>query len=678
MDARALRAAAAAAFLSLILGACGGGGGGGGGGGSSGGGSSGAGSSSGGASSSGSSGAGSSSSSSSSGGGNSSGSSSSGGGSSGSSGSSSGSALNQGLPGELYFDDPVDFVQLDLPSGVVTAIRPKGSGSNASYDATPSSDATQFALVQFNPLSGSTSTSEVDAIGDDGRTVVRLEKDQSLDNPAKLSPDKSHIIVSWNDVSQGESCCIATVFDTKGNAVQRYAGYTNWDWLPNGGLLLVKGDSIYSVGPTLGTPQLLKQFAGDTPDYLAVSPDGSRVAFDLGNASLSKNHIYVMNIDGSGVQQLTTSALNEDGASWSPDGKYLALRYAIAYSAISGGIAGVACPTVYIVPSSASQVQIDASNPAPAFAAQQLNGGTPAKVCAFTVPNWRAAPAALPSAGGTASQGSGANAGLSGKMVFQSGGTVESLSLSSGSVSTVPVNGSASYPFVSPDGSLLALVQSATGAANTVVTLQKLDGTAQGGFSSAQGFLGAPKLAPGNQSLAIYYLGSSSSNAGKPIVGTYSVSGTAGPAFLSASEYSWLPDGRLALAGLNLLAQSTDATLAKLQAVATLSDQITGLAASPDGSTLAFALAGHVWTIHDDGSALKQLTVSGAEEAQPAWSPDGKYVAVQYAGTCPTLVVVPADGQRVFIGNAAVSSTALTVSGNGKAGVCANSDVSWR
>ncbi|MDE0853112.1 MAG: hypothetical protein OSA97_01645, partial [Nevskia sp.] len=289
-----------------------------------------------------------------------------------------------------------------------------------------------------------------------------------------------------------------------------------------------------------------------------------------------------------------------------------------------------------------------------------------------------AAPPALPSAGGTAPQGSGANAGLSGKMVFQSGGSVESLSLSNGGVSTVPVNGSASYPFVSPDGSLLALVQSASGAANTVVTLQKLDGTVQGGFSSAQGFLGAPKLAPGNQSLAIYYLGSSSSNAGKPIVGTYGVSGSAGPGFLSASEYSWLPDGRLALAGLNLLAQSTDATLAKLQALATLSDQITGLAASPDGSTLAFALAGHVWTIHDDGSALKQLTVSGAEEAQPAWSPDGKYVAVQYAGTCPTLVVVPADGQRVFIGNAAVSSTALTVSGNGKAGVCANSDVSWR
>ena len=52
----------------------------------------------------------------------------------------------------------------------------------------------------------------------------------------------------------------------------------------------------------------------------AVSPDGSKIVYQTGYYSVkhNKSHqmLFVMNIDGSGKQQLTTSAKNETDATW--------------------------------------------------------------------------------------------------------------------------------------------------------------------------------------------------------------------------------------------------------------------------------------------------------------------------------------------------------------------------
>ncbi|MCC6666641.1 MAG: PD40 domain-containing protein [Polyangiaceae bacterium] len=55
------------------------------------------------------------------------------------------------------------------------------------------------------------------------------------------------------------------------------------------------------------------------PHQPAVSPDGQRVAFVL------NDHIYVVNLDGTGLSQITTSDGKESWPSWSPDGKSLAI-----------------------------------------------------------------------------------------------------------------------------------------------------------------------------------------------------------------------------------------------------------------------------------------------------------------------------------------------------------------
>jgi eukaryotic-like serine/threonine-protein kinase len=53
---------------------------------------------------------------------------------------------------------------------------------------------------------------------------------------------------------------------------------------------------------------------------------------------------------------------------------------------------------------------------------------------------------------------------------------------------------------------------------------------------------------------------------------------------------------------------------------------------SPDGSTIAFQSnksgRAEIWTIHPDGSGLRQVTsTTGAEPIQPVWSPDGRSLA---------------------------------------------------
>lgn len=59
-----------------------------------------------------------------------------------------------------------------------------------------------------------------------------------------------------------------------------------------------------------------------------VSPNGRRVAFTIGDvnfdANRAVNHIYVVQIDGSGLKQLTSGDKSSSAPRWSPDGKKIA------------------------------------------------------------------------------------------------------------------------------------------------------------------------------------------------------------------------------------------------------------------------------------------------------------------------------------------------------------------
>jgi Tol biopolymer transport system component len=614
----------------------------------------------------------------------------SGGGSSGGSGGTPPPTLNNGLSGKLYFQDAAtggnsSYHELDLATGVLTTLRIDTSGT------VPSNDATLFATWENDPVDDPQDLDhdELDLFQPDGRTVARFVKAGSLGGAYKISPDKTKVIASYY-TDNDSTIYIPTVFDLTSNpigkALASFRDYTAWEWLPDGRLLLAKGDSIYIVPGDLSAPQLLKQFPNDTPAFLSASPDGTQLAFDLGDAGVLKNHVWLMNIDGSNARQLTTSGLNEDGATWSPDGKYIAVRQGISYTFGGPPVPG-GCPVVYILPADAQgPVNLDADPPAPAFQAQELEDGKPRDVCAFSAPAWRAAQPDLPRTPGTGASGGGLNSGLSGRLVYDGAPDIVSLDLASGTVTTLVADPGADFtaPYASFDGTELSYIQSSPDSGNLdddQINIIKTDGTVVKKIETPDYLSGYAKLSPDSSLLAVELDPdpTSCNNCRSSLISLRIADSTVVAAPGEFDSWSWLKNGSLALA-LNNALYLTDTAQQNPALQYTFSDTIGSIQVSPDNTRIAFAMLGHVWTAGTDGSNLKQLTVSSDLEGTPQWSPDGKFVLVQLGGDCPALYAVPADGERVFVGNPAVQSTALMIRQieNGQPrNVCAFSQVSW-
>ena len=72
---------------------------------------------------------------------------------------------------------------------------------------------------------------------------------------------------------------------------------------------------------------------------------------------------------------------------------------------------------------------------------------------------------------------------------------------------------------------------------------------------------------------------------------------------------------------------------------------------APDGERVAYTSAAGLFTANADGSGRRQLTVvkpnSGTFEADPAWSPDGKWIAFTHEVPMhPAIYVIRADGAK--------------------------------
>ncbi|HEX2740770.1 MAG TPA: hypothetical protein VHM69_09995, partial [Rubrobacter sp.] len=85
-------------------------------------------------------------------------------------------------------------------------------------------------------------------------------------------------------------------------------------------LTAVGGPGLYTITPGGTAAKIPGTSSGDNQP--AWSPDGSRIAFQSG--STTNQEISVMNVDGSGRRQLTTTPVAEQEPAWSPDGSQLA------------------------------------------------------------------------------------------------------------------------------------------------------------------------------------------------------------------------------------------------------------------------------------------------------------------------------------------------------------------
>lgn len=112
------------------------------------------------------------------------------------------------------------------------------------------------------------------------------------------------------------------VFDAALNIVFKLEGYISRSWLGDDRLVVARGSNLYVV--TVASSPVITRIGPDglglpneSVEYPAVSPDGKSVAYVQGSA------IWRINVDGSGLTQLTKPYVNVAWPSWSPDGSRL-------------------------------------------------------------------------------------------------------------------------------------------------------------------------------------------------------------------------------------------------------------------------------------------------------------------------------------------------------------------
>jgi hypothetical protein len=197
--------------------------------------------------------------------------------------------------------------------------------------------------------------------------------------PAKLSRDGLYIAVPIKDARNGPLYdeIKLYIYTRDGAYVDMSPHVVNshgFDWLPGNRLIYSSKKALYITDQTSAKGELWATFNDDegTPVQLAVSPDGSRLAFTLKsyeNTAAIFGTVWVANLDGSRYVQLAmTPGENDPDQStddpiinyptWSPDGNWIAVvDGSIAVYNPPPGLEGSGS-TLFIVPSSGENVML--------------------------------------------------------------------------------------------------------------------------------------------------------------------------------------------------------------------------------------------------------------------------------------------------------------------------------
>jgi WD40 repeat protein len=606
--------------------------------------------------------------------------------------------LNAGLSGKLFMTSPDSYIEFDLATGVSRIMRPKAGSMYAANDGQ------EFAFVNIRPpdQSASSSLEELVFFGRDGRQSGRFLKADGFGGRPLISPDKQTVLVEWHSIDLGDAGGVAvpTVFRRDGSIVKRFTNYGGYAWLPDGRILLTRGDSIFVTSLSASGPTLLRRFPNNAPGTLSVSPDGSRIAFVLNGPNAARDsfdfHAFVMNVDGTGLKQVTTSILGDAPVDFSPDGNSLLVADGSNFFSFGPGFFVAGCAELYVVPLNiTNSIVLDRDSPtAPAIKLREVSeqtGETRSKVCAFSKPSWRNVPALEAPQSGTTIAGAGVNRGLSGIAYYGFASDLYRTNLLTGE--TANLGRAPNTPYPSLDGAEIILFDRfLTPAASSEESILFLDsnGVRQRRIDYLESFNGVLKFSPDKTKVAANWTNTDRGDpGGVSIITIFDRDFTRRlQRFEDFSSFEWLPDGRLLLTSLNEL-WIAPATLDSIKKVASFSDVIGGIASSRNGQQLAFNSLGNIWTVNLIGSGTNvttsvpvRLTDTSQLLGRPEFSPDGKVIIVNAADSPRQTWAVPVDGQRVPIMNLGVIDTSAFqinyLKDGAKNSLLANTTVWWR
>lgn len=216
---------------------------------------------------------------------------------------------------EIYRVDPDGNAELRL----TTDVAPLLSDENPSWGP-------QHERLTFDKLQGR--NQDIYAINADGTGETRLTTHPAADRNPAWSPDGTKIAFeSYRDGNRE-----LYVMNADGTRIVRLTNDPAEDldpsWAPDSRRIVFASSrsgsyDLYMMSLS-GTPQQLTDddFADIGPTW---SPDGTRIAFHS-NRTLTSNEIFVMNVDGSGVTQVTKNEQPDENPDWAPDGVHIVFQ----------------------------------------------------------------------------------------------------------------------------------------------------------------------------------------------------------------------------------------------------------------------------------------------------------------------------------------------------------------
>lgn len=251
--------------------------------------------------------------------------------------------LDLGLNCIPYLSNAIVYVseQAELPQVMVT--RPDGSRreritTNGAYShAAPAiaPDGRRIALSVWRD----DAWAGIHVMNATGSGLAQLVRRSDFDGSPAWSPDGTRIAFRSENSGPHGNYGRIFVINTDGSGLRQLTpdtpDYTYDDspsWAPDGGrVVFSRSGDLYTIkADGTGLSLLMTcRLACEDPVW---SPGGEHIGFamptDSDNDGVAESHldVYVMNVDGSNVRQLTTAEVQEDGPSWSLDGKKIVFQ----------------------------------------------------------------------------------------------------------------------------------------------------------------------------------------------------------------------------------------------------------------------------------------------------------------------------------------------------------------